>query len=316
MVDRIKLARSNLTSSSEGKINSPSFEGFSSSYVPPSNNHQKINQYYLSKNQVANVLSFPPDYSEKFHFKIKMGEFSRNLLTGSQLILGSVKDTIILPMPSSLKNDHGILYSTEEFGIAMGQIENLAGQISSQLQGLQTRNPSNSPVSSGSAAAATVLGAASNTPVLGNIINKVASGVALNRWLTVMFKGPTYKKYTFSWVLSPRNENESIIIKKIYDKINYEAAPRIGRGNLFFEFPTIFQCEFSNHPNISEQSGQMFGFKPAVVEGCSIDLSPGGHASFYSSGYPTSISISLAFQELEFWLKDKGYNDPNKAYYP
>jgi hypothetical protein len=80
-------------------------------------------------------------------------------------------------------------------------------------------------------------------------------------------------------------------------------APGLALSGAIFTFPKIFQISFSPNPIY------MYKFKPAVLEGLTVNYAPGGQPSFYrASGEtdgqnpPEGLDIAMQFLELEYWL--------------
>ena len=144
---------------------------------------------------------------------------------------------------------------------------------------------------------ASSLGAAANALTGGNPTDAAyaAFGVAPNQFLTVMLKGPQYKKHEFSWKLSPRNEQESEAVRKIILTLNNAIAP--GVTGAYFTFPKVFEIKFNPNENV------LYKFKPAVIESMSVNYAPSGAPAFYRrTNAPDSVELRLQFLELEFWL--------------
>lgn len=274
--------------------------------VPKSDNLSKIKDYFQNKTSTNAILQFPTDVSSKYHMKLYMGEYNRTSSTQNPII--SNKAMVVLPMPAAIHDTHKIIYSEEEIGALVG----------TSVEGIKNMDDL-SNIGSGILAG----GLFASLDKLGQKqklnIGAAVAGLAVNRFLTVIFKGPSYKKYTYTWLLSPRNEEESKTINNIYNLINYGAAPSKGLGNWnslpIWMFPWIFQLEFGNNINDKSFSEKMYRFKPAVIESVTLNLTPGGSAQFYHSEYPEAVELTISFMEMEFWLKNypgnlTGYSNP------
>lgn len=127
-----------------------------------------------------------------------------------------------------------------------------------------------------------------------------ATGVNVNKFKSVLMQAPMLKRHEFIWKLSPKNVEESRIIRAIVNNLKFAMAPPLSRTTrLALEFPYIFDVGFD--PNAAE----MYGFKPCVIESLDVDYS-GGNAqpSLYISGFPESVVINMNLIEIEFWVKD------------
>lgn len=139
----------------------------------------------------------------------------------------------------------------------------------------------------------------------GNIYEQIVglAGYAPNQFLTIMLKGPQFKKYSFSWVLSPNNPTEARNIKNIIKTLNKARAVDLTDNGLFFKFPKIFQLAFK------PDDEYLYQFKPSVMEHFIVDYFSGKPPTFLKSDVstngknpPESVTITASFMDLEFWL--------------
>lgn len=137
-------------------------------------------------------------------------------------------------------------------------------------------------------------------------------GLAVNPFLTIMFKSPTFKKHQFSWKLTPIDEKESQDLNRIVDVFRYHQLPNGvdgAGGNFLLGYPDIVYI--SVHKAQYPGSGGLFSywFKPAVLESVSVDFSPQGQPSFFTKNgagqyAPTAVELKMSLWEIEYWLKD------------
>jgi hypothetical protein len=280
------------------------------SYLPPDNT-QKINRYISSKSTLPS-LRFPLDLPEH-HLIIRFGKYERNdLLKVARL---ENRGELRLPMPFQLVDAHGVQYTVDEIGMILGgggqavidSMKKQYGNLSnmSDLGKKVLSDPSSilGGIKGAGGGIGQAVGAGAAVGALQNaggnqLLNGLSSvlGIAPNQFLTVLFKGPAYKKFQFHWKLSPNNEEESRTIQKIWKKLNHEMAAELTPTNLFFTYPSIFTCYFTNKE-------QMYEFKPAVCVDLQSNFTGSGMPAFYHTKYPESLEIRASFLELEFWLK-------------
>jgi hypothetical protein len=239
----------------------------------------------------VNFLQFPKDRA-KYFMTLGMSEYKRSATEFQKMDL-SVTDHIMLPLPQQMVDNHGVNYEQKELGQFTG---GTAESISAALAG----SGASAMASAGSAifgGLLSSLGSAFNQLTGSNATDALYAsfGVAPNQFLTVMLKGPQYKKHEFSWKLSPRNEQESEAIRKIILTLNNAIAP--GTAGPYFTFPKVFEIKFNPNENV------LYKFKPAVIESMSVNYAPSGAPAFYRrTNAPDSVEIRLQFLELEFWL--------------
>lgn len=238
-------------------------------------------------------LQFPRDLP-KHYITLQLQQFKMSGLGIGKTSLGGGSN-IYLPMPKQMLDQHSVQFEQKEIGVA-------AGNIASGLSGaIQSGSMENVYQAAGGAAAALGLNALSDfVKGMTGIQNadlavQAAAGIAPNQFLTVMLKGPQYKKHELSWTLSPKNRAESDAIREIIYVLNDSMAPGFSAG--FFTHPMVVTPKYTN-------DNVLYKFKPCVIENMAVNYSPSGAPSFYSkTAAPDSVEIRLSLLEIEFWLK-------------
>jgi hypothetical protein len=130
---------------------------------------------------------------------------------------------------------------------------------------------------------------------------QIGSGNAINEFLTQMFKGPSFKRYSFTWTFSPNDPRIAANVKSFLRTVNASVAPKKAYDGLLWEYPYIFQLELLKknvvNPNI-------YKFKPAICTNITVDYSGSSVPTFYPDGQPETISLTMSFNELVFWSRD------------
>jgi hypothetical protein len=125
------------------------------------------------------------------------------------------------------------------------------------------------------------------------------SGTAMNPFLTVMFKQPTFKQHSLEWKLTPSNENESKTLNSIVNTFKYNILPDSAGAGALLSYPNIVQIRVS----AADPDYFTYIFKPAVVESFSVNYTPSGTPSFFgATKAPTEVQIRLGLMEIEYWL--------------
>lgn len=210
--------------------------------------------------------------------------------------------TIVLPLPAGgdMIDRQDLDYSQHKFGPGWGTAAPMAASFVQQVLAGQTPT-----IPDGSAGQAAAAGGAT---LLNNDFGKLGLatvGMAVNQFQTVLFDGPTYKRYTFSFRIAPHNAQESQQIRDIIVRLRMAAAPALGAFGVFWNFPEIVQCAYIPQlDNVKET--YMYAFKPAVLTSVAVNYAPNGEVgAFYrgGTGAPESVIISLSFLELEYWTR-------------
>lgn len=270
-------------------------------YSPPV--RTSVIDKYIQKTATVDMLVFPPDLPD-ISLRIGIGEYKRTGVGSVASVLG--QGGIHLPVPTQMRDHHGVSYSQQALGLILGSAWNAAASTANSLANIsdiikKTATAAEVAAKNGETIRGAGVGAArfglSLLPQPVQDAVGAALGIAPNQFLTIVFQGPAYKKYQFSWRLAPRSVEESFVIRRIIRTLHKAAAPSLGIGSFFFSYPSVIQCAFSN-------GDQMYGFKPAVLTNVEVNYTPGGFPSFYKDGYPEAVDISLGIIELEFWLKE------------
>lgn len=136
-------------------------------------------------------------------------------------------------------------------------------------------------------------------------------GAILNPYKEVLFKGIGHRTFQFSFKFTPRNERESIIVKKIIHKFRVNAAPtytNLGENDrtdmAFLGYPNEFRIEFRKTGDYSRNT-----FIPQIaacaLTNISVNYGPQGMYEGHADGSPTEIELSLDFKELELITRGK-----------
>lgn len=273
-----------------------------SSYLPPEN-LEKIKKYTYDRNSYT-VYQFPSELP-KFYFAVRIGDYFR--VAADKLGKIITHSTILLPMPHQMIDGNGVQWTQEQIGMLIGQAGSLATGLKNGQSALSSSWDAAKKVATNPGTAAGLGGLGIARGLMGDTrrgrdFDQVAGlfGIAPNQFLTVLMKGPAYKKYTFQWKLAPNNLTESKYLYAILQYIKNEMAPKKTFGNFFFQYPSIFQCAFMNDG--TEMSKKMYKFKYAALEDFSVNYSGSGMPAFYQEGYPESVEMKMSFLEMEFWL--------------
>lgn len=301
-------------------------------YKPP----VSINRIDAAIRNVSSVesLQFPEDLPEHY-LLLNVFDYSR----ASTWQLGNLNfvNAMRLPIPLSLTDSNQVSYKDTEIGMGLGLLANhtRVGEVVQNLMQSQagmanklksladlaknTSLPEGALGEAGKAAGGKILTeglSAADNAVGANLsgLAQVLGGYSPNQFLTILLQGPTYKRYRFEWLLSPKNEQESISLKDMVRYLNNYMAPGLALGGGIFTFPKVFK------PAIMPNSRYMYKFKPSVLESMTINYTGGGQAAFFRQSAnlgdggspPESLQLSLSFLELEFWLTGdyKDTNDP------
>ena len=241
------------------------------------------------------TVSFPMD-EYPYYLLMSIAEYKRRDMFTVERSLNT-EVAIQLPIPMQLTNTTQANWQEEELG--------LSGNVfGTGAAGLARSDPLVSKVLGDIGTAAgqsTVAGLIQDSGNLGQVIQNF-NGVSPNQFLTVMYRGPTYRNYSFTWRLSPKNAKESDAVTQIIWYLQRAMVPNITAGGVLWTYPEIFNLEL--HSVLNHVSTTIFGFKPAVLTDMTVNYAPSGLPAFYAgTEAPESVDLTLTFKEIEFWLK-------------
>ncbi len=127
-------------------------------------------------------------------------------------------------------------------------------------------------------------------------------GVVPNSNLELLFKSVKLRDFSFSWRMSPRDEEEALMVKKIirFFKQGMAAktqANQAGQRSLYLGSPNVFRLQYRTAGgDIIEGVNRI---KPCAVTSTQVNYTPEGQWAAYNEGQPVSCTIQIGMQELE-----------------
>lgn len=165
-----------------------------------------------------------------------------------------------------------------------GAIGSMAQQTAQMIPGASVFGQAASQLAGGIQMAGTF----SNIPGIG--------GKAINPFQFMMFKRPNFKEHTLQWTLAPNTPEESETLKRIINTCKKAALPN-GSMNLLMEYPDL--CNVSFTPD-----DYLFKLKPCAIISVQVDYTGAAGPSFFKTGAPTVVNLTLQLKEIELWSKD------------
>ena len=229
--------------------------------------------------------------------------------------IGHLQDqgTIRLPIPNNLVDTSSMEYTQEALGTVAGAaLNSLSGggglkEVGSDaLKGLGVGAGAKLADILGAGVAGASGASATATQMLGQQV-----GVAVNPFLTVMFKQPSFKRHAFLWRLTPSNLEESNALNTIIKGFKFNQLPDMAEsmGGTLLTYPNIVQVTLSNY----NENYFSYTLKPAVIETLSVNYAPSSTPSFFgATKSPTEIEIRMTLLEITMWLQ-RDYGKPNTS---
>ena len=139
-----------------------------------------------------------------------------------------------------------------------------------------------------------------------DIFNK-AFGQAENPYMEVVFNNIEMRKFEYSFVFQPRNEDERDDVQAIIKLFRFHMAPELKGSNArYLTLPSTFDIHYmyQTSPETSRENTFYNKIATCVLTKCDVDYTPTGVKSF-ESGAPVSTTMNLSFMETEMLTKEK-----------
>jgi len=138
-----------------------------------------------------------------------------------------------------------------------------------------------------------------------------ATGRVQNPMLEMVYKSPNFRTFQFDFVFYPRDEREALEVQRIIERLRFHQAPEILKGaGGFLVPPSEFDIKFyyagGENPNIPQ-------IATCVLTNLDVNYAPNGWSAYEvpgenspnlgRTGMPTSIQLTMQFQEMTFLTK-------------
>jgi len=146
---------------------------------------------------------------------------------------------------------------------------------------------------------ANLVNIASANAVSATSIRSRATGSVLNPNLELLFEGVNLRTFDFDFDFTPRNLEESNVVKQIIRIFKQSMAPKTGSNTtgagLFIEAPYVFLLKYKtgsrDHPYLNK-------FKPCALIGMTMNYTGSGSYTTYADKTPVHMKLNLSFREL------------------
>lgn len=264
-----------------------------------------------------------------------------NVPKGVQSKNKKLLETVILQMPSSIKDGNSVDYGESKMNTIQGAaagaltsiidgageagknavmgnsegadaaIKSIGADLQSQFQGTNGSSLMNAGAQFATAqATSSALGLLGGNVSAGQLLAR-QSGAIFNPNMELLFNGPSLRSFTFSFKMTPRSEQESREVKRIIRSFKTNMAPKtknggsVGGSGIFLKTPNVFELTYRkgrrDHPFLHK-------FKQCFMTDVSMDYTAEGVYATYDDATPISLNMDLTFKELEP-IYDVDYDD-------
>jgi hypothetical protein len=130
--------------------------------------------------------------------------------------------------------------------------------------------------------------------------------------LEMIYKSPGFRSFQFDFTFYPRDEKEALEVQRIIERFRFHQAPELAQETQGFLIPpSEFEIKFyyggKQNPNIPQ-------ITTCILTNIDTNYAPNGWSAYEvpgennpaigRTGMPTSISLSLQFQEVTYLTKN------------
>lgn len=230
---------------------------------------------------------------------------------------GKLIETIFLPMPRNLVEQHRMTYDAAAQGAPGGIADSLLGKGD---VGESIKTAAGEEVSK-------IISNALNGVIEGSgdaALNAIQQsyGFAINPHLSVLFKGGNLRTHEFTWMFAPESVQESITLVQIINSLRLHSLPQFFQDTAsLFDYPKM--CKMKFYPFAYWGSGEggalnrreddLFIIKQSMISEIDVNYAPNGVPSFFAgTSYPTFIQLRITLQELEYHTQRDYGNAPSR----
>ena len=141
-----------------------------------------------------------------------------------------------------------------------------------------------------------VAGALAKAATGGSILTR-ATGQVINPNMELLFKGPQLRTFGLTWKMSPRDYEESQMIKNIIRLFKQSMAVKRSESLLFLQSPNTYKLEYLTAGN--RKHSFLPKIKECALTGCNINYTPDGNYQTYENSSMVAYEMTLNFNELE-----------------
>lgn len=247
----------------------------------------------------------------------KTGNGSMEVFTGS-LTSKEIKGTVILPIQSPISDSNTVSWGEDRLNAFEAGFAGMALQLISGDGGMSVNKGvdiAKGSVGEIKSLVGVNLAERAAKGQSGNLFTRL-TGAIINPNMELLFNGPELRTFSFSFVMSARDDKEAKEIRSIIRFFKQGMAVKRAQSNLFLLTPNVFEISYLYRQNTADQKHPwMNRIKTCALQNCAINYTPSGNYATYEDGSMTSYEMTLSFGELTPIYNDD-YDDKDSASLP
>ena len=130
----------------------------------------------------------------------------------------------------------------------------------------------------------------------GNILTR-KTGQVVNPNMELLFGSPALRPFSFTYRMSPRDYEESEMIKRIIRMFKQSMAVKRSESLVFLKSPNTYKLRYLTARN--RDHSFLPKIKECALTGCNINYTPDGNYQTYENSSMVAYEMTLNFNELE-----------------
>mgnify|MGYP003116208895 CR=1 FL=1 len=129
----------------------------------------------------------------------------------------------------------------------------------------------------------------------GDILTR-STGQIVNPNMELLFKNPVLRDFSFSWKMSPRDEEESRMILKIVRMFKQSQAVKRTKSQVFLKSPNTYKLQWLTG---NKEHSYLPKIKEVALKQFAMTYTPDGNYQVYENSSMVSYNMTMTFGELE-----------------
>jgi hypothetical protein len=134
------------------------------------------------------------------------------------------------------------------------------------------------------------------------------TGAIANPNLELLFQAPQLREFTFTFLLSPRDEDESIMVKKIIRFFKQGMSVKTASTGVFLKTPNTFKIMYKQKGDSEKGAKFLPKIKECALQSFGVNYTPAQNYSTFNNNSMTAYEFNMTFKEL-IPIYDKDYKD-------
>ena len=136
------------------------------------------------------------------------------------------------------------------------------------------------------------------TGVTGNILTR-RTGAIVNPNMELLFNAPALRPFSFTYKLSPRSREESVMVRKIIRMFKQSMAVQRSQSQLFLKSPNTYKLQWLTGFSRQKEHDYLPKIKEVALQTFNVNYTPDGNYATYEDTSMVSYELQFGFSELE-----------------